>query len=413
MSNSFVYTTAIDKLLKQQRKLKRTNVIPGGTSAGKTFGILPVLIELCTKNKGFEISVVSESVPHLRKGALKDFLKIMKSTGRYIDAHYNRTLLTYIFGTGSYIEFFSADQDDKVRGPRRTHLYVNEANNINWETFYQLSIRTSNQIWIDFNPTNTFWAHSELNNDIDADWLTLTYKDNEGLPESIVKEIEKAKSKAFKNPNLPNDLLFQESNILSAYWANWWRVYGMGKVGTLEGVIFSNWSIIDEIPPDARLDSYGLDFGYTNDPTATIAAYNHNGNEILDEVIYETGMLNSAIAERIKDYGLKRVLGFADSAEPKSISELNSLGLNVKAVEKGKDSITYGIGLMQEQHFYVTKRSVNLIKELRNYCWDTDKTGKSLNKPIDAFNHAIDAERYRKMMKAINKPKKMRVRTFK
>jgi phage terminase large subunit len=410
---SFQYTTAIDKLRDQQEKGKRFNVVPGGTSAGKTFGILPVLIEKAINNSGLEISVVSESVPHLRKGALKDFLKIMKSSGRYIDKNYNRTLLTYTFTSGSYIEFFSAQEDDKVRGPRRTDLYINEANNIKFETFHQLSIRTSGQIWIDFNPTNSFWAHEELKNDPDADWLTLTYLDNEGLPETIVKEIEKAKGKAFKDPTLSDDKLFQEDNVLSSYWCNWWKVYGLGQVGTLEGVIFSNWSIIDELPEGAKPDDYGLDFGYTNDPTGCVMGYTHNGKEILDEVEYQTGLLNSDIFERLTEYGInKRDKGFADSAEPKSIAELEKMGLHIEPVEKGPDSIKFGIDLMQQEHFYVTSRSVNLIEELRNYCWDTDKTGKSLNKPVDAFNHLIDAARYRKIMKRPSKKRKVRAKTY-
>ena len=171
-----------------------------------------------------EISVVSESVPHLRKGALKDFLKIMKATGRYIDKNYNRTLLTYTFSNGSYIEFFSVDNEERVRGPRRNILYMNEANNIRFDTYHQLAIRTSHEIWIDFNPSNEFWAHEELsekdNNDVE--WLTLTYKDNEALPQTIVEELEKARTKGFYNPLLPIDKLFNEANIKNQYWSNWW-----------------------------------------------------------------------------------------------------------------------------------------------------------------------------------------------
>ena len=147
---SFIYTTAIDKLREVDSRGKRIRVVPGGTSAGKTYGIIPILIDLAASKSGEEISIVSESVPHLRRGAIKDFLKIMVDTGRYIDSHWNRTLLTYTFSTGSYIEFFSADQPDRVRGPRRTQLYINEANNIAFDTFDQLLIRTSGSVWIDF-----------------------------------------------------------------------------------------------------------------------------------------------------------------------------------------------------------------------------------------------------------------------
>ena len=293
--SDFVYTTAIKKLRKLS---KRIRVVPGGTSAGKTYGILPILINLATKSKGLEISVVSESVPHLRKGALKDFLKIMKATGRYIDDHYNRTLLTYTFASGSYIEFFSADQEDKVRGPRRNVLYINECNNISFETYHQLAIRTSDHIWLDFNPSHKFWVHEELTNEDDAEWLTLTYKDNEGLPESIVKEIEKAKEKA----------------KTSTYWDNWWKVYGEGKLGSLQGAVYSNWTQIDQIPKDAEYLGTGLDFGFTNDPTAAVDVYKYNGKLIFDEVLYQKGMHNNAIAAALK--GEKRYI-VADSAEPK------------------------------------------------------------------------------------------------
>lgn len=227
----FTYTTAIKKLRKLK---KRIRVIPGGTSAGKTYGILPILIDLATRTELLEISVVSESVPHLRKGALKDFLKIMKATGRYIDSNYNRTLLTYTFSNGSYIEFFSADQEDKVRGPRRNILYINECNNITFETYHQLAIRTSDTIWLDFNPSESFWAYDELENDKDADWLILTYKDNEALHPNIVSEIEKGLEKGFINPNGNLD---DEKNIKSKFWANWWKVYGLGLKGAIEGVL--------------------------------------------------------------------------------------------------------------------------------------------------------------------------------
>lgn len=301
----------------------------------------------------------------------------MKATNRYIDQHYNRTLLTYTFSNGSYLEFFSADQEDKVRGPRRNVLYINECNNIHFDTYHQLAIRTSQEIWLDFNPSNEFWAYTELKDDEDAEWLTLTYKDNEALPLSIVKEIEKAKEKA----------------KTSSYWDNWWRVYGLGQIGSLEGVIFSNWKVIDLLPKEAKLLGFGLDFGYTNDPTAVVAIYECNGQRILDEIIYRTGMVNGDIAAILP----KGPTVYADSAEPKSIEEIRRTGVAIRPVTKGNDSINFGIQTIQDHEYLVTARSTNLIKELRSYCWDTDKTGKRLNKPIDKFNHAIDAWRYHEM----------------
>ena len=386
----FKVTTALKKLRKLRKRIKK---VPGGTSAGKTFSILPILIDRATKTERLEISVVSESIPHLRKGALKDFLKIMKSTGRYINAHWNRSLLTYTFGNGSYIEFFSADQEDKVRGPRRNILYINECNNIKFDTYHQLSIRTDIEIWLDYNPTHEFWGDTELEGDEDVETISLTYLDNEGLPKSIVKEIEKSKYKAFYNPELQGVELFASGNIKNSYWCNWWRVYGLGLTGSLDGVIFSNWQIVDEIPEDARLLGVGLDFGYTNDPTAAIDVYKWNEYRILDERCYNTGMVNSDIAKILP----KNIIVYADSAEPKSIEEIKRHGILIKGVTKGADSIKFGIQVMQDQKYLVTAGSINLIKEFRNYCWDKDRTGKSLNKPIDNFNHAIDGVRYHEM----------------
>lgn len=395
----FKLTTAIKKLRKLK---KRTKVIPGGTSAGKTFGIIPLLIDEAIKVPMSEISIVSESIPHLRKGALKDFLKIMRLTGRYIDENYNKTQLIYTFANGSYIEFFSADQDDKVRGPRRTHLYVNECNNIkNYETIHQLTIRTSKSIWFDFNPSNEFWAYTELKEDEDTEWLTLTYLDNEGLPDSIKREIEKAKTKAFIDPE---GNIYDENNIKNKYWANWWYVYGLGQLGSLEGVIFGNWTIIDDVPADAEMSGAGNDFGYTNDPTAIVDVYKYGSKRVVDLRCYKTGLLNDAIAEVLNQDPYLPIV-YADSAEPKSIAEIKKRDVNIQPVFKGKDSINYGIQIMQQQEYLITARSVELIKELRAYCWDVDKYGNKLNKPAGGLDHAIDALRYHEMM-AIGKLKR-------
>jgi phage terminase large subunit len=369
-----IITTAIDKIEALQKRIK---IIQGGTSAGKTYSVLAVLITKAASYARTEISIVAESIPHLRRGALKDFLKIMKENNRYFDERFNKSLLRYEFSNGSVMEFFSADDSSKLRGARRDILYINECNNVTFESYNELAIRTKKEVYLDFNPANEFWVHKELKDEPDSDFLILTYKDNEALDNSIVQQIEKNRLKA----------------ETSAYWSNWWRVYGLGEIGMLEGVIFSNWKTIDNLPKDAKLIGIGLDFGYTNDPTAIIEIYNYNGTRILNELKYQTGMLNSDIAKELP----KHVPVYADSSEPKSIEEIKRYGITIKGVTKGKDSINYGIDVMQRQEYLVTSNSVNLIKELRAYCWDTDKAGTRLNKPIDTNNHAIDALRYHEM----------------
>ena len=205
----------------------------------------------------------------------------------------------------------------------------------------------------------------------------LLVKDNEALSPAIVKEIEKAKEKA----------------KTSEYWANWWQVYGLGNLGSLEGVVFENWEQIDVIPEEARLIGIGMDFGYSNDPTAIIEVYKYNNKRILHEKLYQTGMVNQEIARMLP----KNIIVYADSAEPKSIEEIRRTGLRIKGVTKGRDSIMFGIATMHDQNYLVTKNSTNLIKEFRSYCWDKDRSGKKLNKPIDNFNHLIDAIRYHEM----------------
>ena len=304
----------------------------------------------------------------------------MRVTGRYIEENYNKTQLIYTFANGSYIEFFSADQEDKVRGPRRHVLYINECNNLSYDTYHQLAIRTAKTIWLDFNPSNEFWAYTECKEDEDTEWLTLTYKDNEGLPDAIKREIEKARDKAFFDPE---GNIHDEKNTKNKFWKNWWLVYGLGLLGSLDGVIFGNWDIIPEIPEGAVFVGSGNDFGYTNDPTTVVDVYIYGAKRILDERCYSTGLLNSDIAAILKQ-GNPPPIVYSDSAEPKSIAEIKKAGVNIHAVHKGKDSINYGIQIMQQQDY--------LIKELRQYCWDVDSNGNKLNKPAGGFDHCFVGE---------------------
>jgi phage terminase large subunit len=371
----FKRTTAQAKIAKLR---KRIRIVQGGTSSSKTFSILPLLISYAVDNPNSEISVVSESIPHLKRGAIRDFIKIMQWTDNWFPNNFNKSNLTYYFKNGSHIEFFSADQPDKLRGARRDILFINECNNVDFESYQQLAIRTKKFIYLDYNPTNEFWVHRELMQDANADFIILTYKDNEALEPSIVAEIEKAKIKA----------------QTSTYWENWWKVYGLGQIGSLEGVIFNNWQTIDTIPEDARLIGCGLDFGYSNDPTAIVEVYKWNDKRIVNEITYQKGLSNAQIAKQITN----KLPIYCDSAEPKSIAELKTYGVNAYPVTKGTDSVKFGIQIMQEQEYLITSHSTNLINELRKYAWDKDKrTGETLNKPIDDFNHAIDALRYHEM----------------
>lgn len=363
----FKTTTAIRKLLKLNKPLR---VIQGGSSASKTYGILAILIDKAAKQPRTEISVVSESIPHLRRGCIRDFKKIMQSTGRWRDERFNRSLLTYTFSNGSTIEFFSADSESKVRGSRRQVLYVNEANNIGFDAFYALRIRTSDLVIIDFNPVAEFWAHEEFRNDPQADWLILTYKDNEAAPEQAVIELEKAK---------------QKGEAGSKFWANYYRVYGMGLPGILVGAVFQNWQEgpFKEVGPIV----YGQDFGFASDSSTLVKTSIDKKNKIiyLEECFYKPGLTTSDLRRLNEQYAGDYPI-IMDSAESRLIHEL-SLTLNAHKSIKGPDSINYGIMLMQDYELVVS--GANLIKELRGYMW----LAKGIPKGQHG-DHILDAARY-------------------
>lgn len=369
----YLVTTALKKLKKLHKKIRG---VQGGTSASKTISILQLLIDQCQTDETPQLtSVMSESMPHLKRGAMRDFKNIMQEHRYWNAKRWNATDYIYTFETGTQMEFFSLDMPHKVRGPRRKRGFVNEANNIPFETFDQLEIRTEDVLWLDWNPVAEFWWHEGENGNIavknreDAESIVLTYKDNEGLPESIVRSIESHKDNA-----------------------NWWKVYGEGLLGDAEGRIFTDWDIIDDIPHEAKLVRYGLDFGYSNDPTAIPGVYVWNNSLIFDQVAYQTGLMNPDIAAILKNQ--ERQIIVADSAEPKSIDELIAFGLPVIAASKGAGSVLQGIQAVQDKRVAVTKRSIDILKEYRNYLWMTDKNGKTINEPSPFKNHMMDAIRY-------------------
>jgi phage terminase large subunit len=369
----YISTTATSKILALT---KRIRVIAGGTSASKTISVLMQLIDLCQSDEIPTLtSVVSETTPHLKRGAIRDFLNIMQNHGYYDDKRWNKTDFIYTFESGSKLEFFSADQPGKVRGPRRERLFLNEANNVTWEAADQLMVRTKDLIIIDYNPVAEFWVHEEIlnNPERDHDFITLTYKDNEALSPEIVQDIEAHRHNK-----------------------NWWTVYGLGQLGEVEGRIFTGWQAIDEVPHEARLERRGLDFGYSQDPAAIVDVYWYNGGYILDERMYLRNQSNRMLATFLNNIERADVLCVADSAEPKSIDEMREYGSPVIAAQKGPGSLNRSIRHMQDQRISYTKRSLNLAREYRRYYWKKDKDDdtKILDIPEQGDDHLLDAARY-------------------
>ena len=365
---SFLPTTSLQKIAKLT---KRIRAIQGGTSASKTISVLMLLINDCqVKKEEPELtSVVSESMPHLKKGAIRDFLSIMQSHGYYRDERWNKSDFIYTFETGNKLEFFSADQPNKVRGPRRDNLFINECNNIKYEAFDQLEVRTKNVIYLDWNPTVEFWYNEKVATRSDVDFVIVTYKDNEGLSQNIINSIEQHKADA-----------------------GWWKVYGLGELGEVTSLIYKGWRVLDEVPFEARLERYGLDYGYSNDPTAIVAVYYYNGGYIWDEIVFQKGLSNKQIADYLLN--LPKAVVIADSAEPKSNDEIKSYGIDVIGSVKGQGSVEYGIQWVQSQKISVTKRSVNILKERSRYVWLTDANGNLTSIPDHAWSHSMDAGRY-------------------
>lgn len=373
-------TRVFDEIAKAYRDGLRGVDSRGGTRSTKTYSALQFLVFLAVGLVSKKlISVVSETLPHLKKGAIRDFEEILQkegiiSTSLRDDPRWNATDRVFTFANGTIIEFFSADSPGKVHGPSRDILFINEGQNIRWETARQLMIRTREFIIVDYNPTHEFWAHTELATDPRFRTIVSTYKDNPFLTPAQVEDIEKGK----KN-------------------ANWWRVYGLGQTGQLEGVIYS-FEQIDTMPTDPGLVRIGgLDYGFTNSKTAgvDILADVRRKRLYVDEMFYGSGMHNFEIVAALNAHGFpkKGPRLYADCAEPKANSEIKLAGFNVWPSDKGKE-ITFQISWMQGWDLLVTKRSVNVIKELRNYIWDTDRDGNRLNQPIKDFDHAMDALRY-------------------
>ena len=351
----------------------------GGTRSGKTYSTLQLLHTLIPKaDKAGEVtSVVSETLPHLKRGAVRDFEKIVGGP-LAMDARWNATDLTFTYDNGAKLEFFSADNPGKVQGPARKRLFVNECNHIGWETFVQLDVRTSKTVFLDYNPCETFWGIEKVETRPNCITIVTTYRDN----------------LAFLSPQQVAAIEANKDN------KQWWEVYGEGKIGRLEGTVYA-FDLVDALPAGLT-EVYGMDFGFTHDPTTLvrIAADTGRREAWVEQVVYETGLLNRDIVARMDAAGVSKrgVEIFADCAEPKSIEEIFQAGYNIKPCDKDapvrSEKLRFQLQWMQGWRLHFTKASLDLIKEGRNYIWARDKNGDPLNYPIDDYNHALDAMRY-------------------
>lgn len=353
---------------------KRFLVNQGGTSSGKTYTIMQVLIVFAIMEAGCIITVVGQDLPNLRVGAFRDAKTIIRGS-EWLSAFFKvNESLHYIQGrNGSVIEFNSyADEQDAKNG-KRDYLFVNEANGVSYEIFWQLQIRTRKKVFLDYNPTSRFWVHDKIIGRKDALLIISNHRNNHFLSEEEHERIE----------GIEDDEL--------------WRVYARGLTGKLEGVVFTNWDIVDELPPQGewKMNARGLDFGFTNDPSALERVVLAHGELWIDEELYDTGYTNPMLAKAMKEAGVRRNdVVIADCAEPKSIAEIKAEGIYIVPSVKGGDSINVGIDILKRYKIHITRRSKGLIENMQAYKWKKDRDGKRTNNPIDAYNHGIDAVRY-------------------
>lgn len=345
----------------------------GGTRSGKTWSLLQLCYNLIIKKQGILVSVVGETMPFLKRGAMRDFRTMLGS--EWHDDWWNASDKVYtIPTTNSSLEFFSADNEGKVHGSARDVLFINECYFVDWEIYRQLAVRTRKRILLDYNPRSRFWVDEHL---IGKDGVALihsTYKDNPHLTPMQIAMIESNKGDE-----------------------NWWRVYGRGETGSVEGLIYTNWAIVDAMPENYKKEFYCIDFGFTNDPTAILRVRLSGGELWVQELAYRTGMLNQDIVKCLQDNHVARgAMIVCDSAEQKSIAEINNLGgYRAVPVAKGRGSIVAGITAVQAYKVNVMQEALGTIDELRNYSWLRDGTsGSYINTPIDRYNHALDALRY-------------------
>jgi len=348
----------------------------GGTNSGKTYAIEQVLFCLAAENEKQIITVVGQDIPNLKSGALRDAQVIHGESEilKRLIKNFNHTDRIFQFKNGSLIEFKSYANAQDAKSGKRDYLFVNEANGIDWDIYTELALRTKKRIFIDYNPNSGFWVHDKL---IGKPGVQLFISDHRHNP--FVEDAMRQKIEALKTEDL-----------------ELWKVYARGLTGKINGLVFDNWRICEAIPQDAKLIAAGLDFGFTNDETGCLQVYKQNGELWIDELIYETRLTNTDLSRKLANSGISKATEIiADSAEPKSIEELKRLGWFVTGAKKGADSIKNSIDILRRYKLNVTRNSVNLRKELGRYKWKTDnKSGRSINQPVDTYNHLIDPLRY-------------------
>lgn len=347
----------------------------GGTSSGKTYAILQVLFCIACEEAQQIITVVGQDIPNLKAGALRDAQRICQDSPvlKQHIKNFNKTDRIFEFHNGSMIEFKSYANGQDAKSGKRNYLFINEANGISWEIYTELSLRTSKKIYIDYNPNVSFWVHDHLQGQPDVQFIISDHRHNPFVENHVRTKVERLKDTDYEQ----------------------WKVYARGLTGKLNGLIFTNWHICPEIPQQAKLVAFGLDFGFTNDQTGCLAVYLQNGELWVNELIYETGLTNPDIGQKLKQLSVgKNAEIIADSAEPKSIEELRRLGWHVVAAKKGADSIKHSIDILKRYRINITQNSVNLRKELMRYQWRSDASGQILNEPVDTWNHLIDPLRY-------------------
>jgi len=354
---------------------ERIKVFQGGTRSGKTYALCQYLIYLLTTRKDpLVISIVRKTLPALKGSVQRDFILLLENLGLYYQGNHNKSENTFQY-KNHLVEFLSVDDSQKIRGRKRTHCFLNEGNELHWEDFNQLNMRTTEEILIDFNPSDpVHWIYEEIIERDDCFLSVTTYKDNQFLPSELVNEIERIKD---RDPD-------------------YWRVYGEGQRAVFSArQIFTNWNFIPNVDfPDMEEAIVGLDFGYSNDEAAATLIKKVNDKIYIHEILYKKGMTNGDLFKYFESEGYGNLLFYGDSAEPKSIEELRRLGLMIKGAIKGSGSINSGISFLKEFDIYVSLESKNLFKEYQSYYWTELKDGTIINKPIDRFNHLMDSIRY-------------------